>query len=378
MITFQTILVYIIFFIIFFLLLNKAKLTNSFIYCIAGCLLFSLLAGFRYGVGMDYFPYLEGYEYLKETGHFIGNHEIGFQFLSKILAECNLSSTVFFAVIGFIQMLFICLAIRKDRYIFPFFAFVFVFACTWLIYFNGLRQVISFCIWTYSIRFIVSKDVVKHYLLLLLALSFHNSALMLIIFYPIFNIRTEWFKNIKYQLIALCISLILMKINYIQNLIEVMENLLELTGYDIYTSDRFGSQLIRESTITLGGGFYLSLLIYVICILYSNKVKRYLNNDYFNIIYDLFFIGVLIKNVFVNSILMTRINYYFICFDVLVASFVLFYLLKRNKKIFLGLFFLHVIMFIGVMSKMDVNTVSYIFNFQDDLFYLKQYFRFLY
>ncbi len=377
MILFQTLFVYIIFFIIFFLLLNKAKLTNSFIYCIFACLLFSLLAGFRYGVGMDFFPYLDGYEYLKKTGLFIDNQEIGFRFLSKTLAECNLSSTVFFAVIGFIQMFFICLSIKKDRYIYPFVAFVFSMGCVWLIYFNGLRQIIAFCIWAYSIRFIISKDVVKHYLLLILALSFHNSALLLFIFYPIFNIRLEWFKNIKYQLIALCISLILMKMNYIQNLIEVMENLLELTGYDIYTSDRFRSQLVRESNITLGGGFYLSLLIYVICILKSNKVKRYLNNDYFNIIYDLFFIGVLIKNVFINSILMIRFNYYFICFDLLVVSFVLFYLLKRNKRLFWGLSFLYVIMFIGVMLKMDTNTASYIFNFQDDLFYLKQYFRFL-
>lgn len=366
----QTICVYILLLVLMLISFKKVSKTNKLRYAIGGILAYALMAGLRYGVGVDFFNYLEYYEYFRKSGIPLVNHEIGFQYLTNLIASLDLHYSYYFGIIAFLQIFLITLVIKDDKKIFPYIAYTFVLGCIWLSYCNGLRQIIAFCIWALSIQFIVKKKILLHYILILLAFTFHSSALLLIIFYPIFQKRQEWFANIKIQLLLLIISLGMMMTNYIQNFISMIEHILILSGYESYTRDYYSNMVMSES-LSIGIGFFLTLTINIIIICQNNNIKKWLNNIFFTIIYNLYFIGVLIKYAFISSQLVNRLNYYFLGFDYIIASYCMYYFYKQNRRFFYILIILYIFLFIGTMYRMEENTSLYIFNFQQEFFHEK-------
>ena len=126
-----------------------------------------------------------------------------------------------------------------------------------------------------------------------------------------------------------------------------------------------------------GIGFYLILLQNIILIAYSNKLKAYFSNGYFSIIYDLYIIGVIYGYISNGSIILTRLNYYFNGFNFIVAAFTLTFLFNKlrlhlnNWIIFLLLTAIYILIFIGLIYRIDENSYRFIFFWQESLYYLK-------
>ena len=90
--------------------------------------LFAIVFGMRYDVGVDHLGYLYGY--LEKID--VGKGEPLFQFLSKTGWYLNLHYTVYFGIIAFIQVFFFFYAFKNERYLFP----LLVFFCLQIM--NGL------------------------------------------------------------------------------------------------------------------------------------------------------------------------------------------------------------------------------------------------
>lgn len=371
LVAFQTLFVYVLLFLIMFLCGRKTAQTGKMTYVYVACLLYAIIFGLRYGVGVDFFGYLNGYESIRLYGAEQSKQEIGFFYLTKFIAQLNLHYGFYFAIIAYLQVRLITEAVKQDKYIYPMLSVTFILGCIWLSYCNGLRQILAFCIYAYAIRCIIEKRPFKYYLLLSIAFLFHKSALLLIIFYPIFRKKKEWISNIKLQYLCLAIALLMMYTGYVQNFIKQMESVLSLTGYDVYTQGEYSKYMISSTNISLGMGFFITLIQNVLIIYQSNNAKKWLNNAYFTIIYNLFFLGVLIKYVFISSQLVNRINYYFLGFDYLVGAYVLYYLYRKKRNLFYVLLALYILTFVAILYRMNENTALYIFNFQDSLFYIK-------
>ena len=371
MATLQSLIVYIGLFLLMFVLAEKSYRTKNNLFIFVGIICFSIVFGLRYGVGNDFFAYLRQYEDFRLYNIDLPEEEIGFFSLMKFIAMLNLHYGFFFGFVAFLQISLLYLSIKCDRYLYRFVLITFFLSCTWLSFCNGLRQIIALCIWIYALRYVEKKQVIQHYLLLYLATLFHSSAYVLFLFYPILKWRHEWFSKVKIQLILLSISLLVMFSGFVSNLVGHFEQVLIASNYGVYLEDRYSHEIF-SSKLEIGLGFYITLFLNVLIIIYSKKFKAFLKSDYLTIIYNLFFVGILIKYAFINSHLISRINYYFYGFDFIVGGYFLAFLFYKKSNILYVAMLIYVLTFVAFMYKMSDNTALFIFNFQDSLFYLKK------
>lgn len=277
--------------------------------------LYSAIFGLRYGVGADFFQYMDNYNaLLKSEGSSTirENYEFGFLFLYKLLASTGFHSSFFFTIFAFLQVYLTVYVLKKSYQLYPFFVLTFMLGCTWLTYCNGLRQIFAFNLIAVSLLFYGSKkNVLVHYLLIILAISFHKSAAIAAIFYPLFLVKEEWFRNVTIQIIVFIISLFLRGNDFVQDWVMTLERYTFIYGYDTYFGKSYEFELYNESAVHWGIGTYVLLLINGLMIIFSTRVKSFFANRYVNIIYNLYFIGVIIGNIFVASHVIMRVNYYF-------------------------------------------------------------------
>ena len=145
-------------------------------------LIFIFFSAFRYDVGVDYLSYLEGYVYMKEHGYFYReDSEMAFVTLNNILANLDCSITTFFGVCALIQISFLFLALRKDKYLLPYLILFLLGTGEYFSWMNGMRQIMAFTIFLYSLNYLFdSKSLYKCFFWVVIASLFHKSALLMI------------------------------------------------------------------------------------------------------------------------------------------------------------------------------------------------------
>ena len=365
----QSILVYLTLLVLMVALSKTAIKNNKYGFVVAAIFLYALVLGLRYGVGMDYFGYLDIYEsYVKFGSVRHEDMEIGFLGLVKITALFH-SSVVYFALIAFLNLFFMTYALKGNLRLYPYLFFVFMLTGAWMAPANLARQCLAVSLWTFSVKFAVEKKLMFHYIFVLLAISFHYSAVFLVLFYPLLAYKQDWFRNIRIEVLMLVAALVVMNLNFVQDAIQRYDNILIFFGYDIYTSADYEDLLDRE--LVLGVGFFIKLFINVINILSSEKVKKWVNNPYYNAIYSLYFIGVLASYVFATSEMISRVNLYFISFTYIITSFTLYYsIVNRKKSLRLATMCLVALSFVAIMYKASTNWNLFVFKGQQEYYYL--------
>lgn len=375
MVVIQTLLVYILLSVLMILLLKDTESKDLKSRLIFALLAYSLIFGFRYGVGRDFFGYLSIYDdILYHRISAVVDFEPGFMFIMQTLSRFGFSSTVFFFVIALLQISLVFFS-QPQRAIYPFLAFTLMGTCFWLSLSNGLRQELAFCIFVYSLRFVEKERPLYHYALIALCISMHNSAWLLIIVYPLLKLRSNWFYDIFNQYVLLGLSLVLMNVGIMDGAISYGEEIAINLGYERYldiSNERYAAKLYTETS--WGIGAYLLLVLNILLIFWSNKVKDYYDNKFVCYIYNLYFIGVLWSYIFNNSPILNRINYYMIGFQFIWAAYTLKYLYEQKKQPFMTMTITIILVFIGYMWNMFDNTALYIFNWQEHLFFLKREF----
>lgn len=362
---FQTILVYLFLFSIMYLLSNVAKYTKQWRYVTIAILIYSIIFGMRYGVGVDQLVYLESYTSASISTYNINyyNYEFGFRFLIMFLIGMDAHFAWFFGIIAFIQLYLVFLSVKPYQAIYPFLIFTFMAGCVWLSYANGLRQQLAFCIFVFAISFIEKKQWWWYYIMIVLAISMHKTAILLAAFYPLFLYKTEWFNNKTIQLGLLLGALIIGKIGIIQNYIDNLEVYATYIGYEHYFLDRY-NELMYHAIERKGVGYYILLVTNITLIWLSTNYKHYFKSKYLYYIYNLYFVGVLLNYAFEGSQLFQRINYFFYGFSYIVGAFALLYAKRSNRKMFLILITMYILTFIATMYRMEDNTSLFKFFWQ--------------
>lgn len=371
----QSIIVYSVLTIVMMYMSYLARAKGKWKYMVYASFAYAAVFGARYGVGTDYMTYLENFRSYSTTVSHLGfsdKFEIGFNLITTLFAWLGWHVTIYFGVIAFIQILFTFLPFRSENKLLPYLVFTFMVGCSWLTYSNGLRQILAVALWIWAVRFMVEKKVWMHYFVILLAVTMHTSALMLVVFYPLYYWKEEWFRNIKWQLLALVLSLVIMNLHIAQNLMRSIDLVAQAVGYGDYAdedSDTIAQLVDRE--LSLGMGFFITLLLNILLVIFSPKVKNYVKSKYFNAAYNFFVIGIVLKYIFASSMVFSRINYYFINFTFIVAAYTLFYAHRCNRVLFYTLLALYVLTFAATLWKGEENTALFVFFWQKDLYYLK-------
>lgn len=329
---------------------------------------FAIIFGCRYNVGVDYPSYLEGYLYGYEN-----DFEFLFGLITKGMASLNIHYAVYFSLWAFIEVFLLFYTFRNQRFLFPYIAFFLIFGSYYLSMMNIIRQQLAACIFLFSLQYVDSRKWIKYYLCVLLAFLFHKSALLLLIIYPLFSKKKDWFPTRKIQFVLYLIAVYL-STNYdlVVKLISTPFVLFTgVLGYDSYLQGILYNEKLN-SVAQFGnntglGKFILIYLSFVI-IWYSDRLKKFYNNSFFLIIYSLWFIRILADFIVGESIILNRpFVYVYNLKIVMLAYFVIFCFRKGGIKLSLLAFsviLIHIALFFNVLSNGKVNTSEFNFFWQ--------------
>lgn len=315
---------------------------------------FSIVFGIRYNVGIDHLAYLEMYQSYKIAG-FDLDTEPGFGALIKLISFLDCHFSVFFFILAFLQLFLIFYALRKFPYLHNLLIITFFLLTTFLNFMNGIRQEVAFCFWVVAIDCLSNKKFWQYLLCVGLAITFHVSAVILLPIYFLYVKKDSYFNRLSFQIILMSIAIILsFMFNTTELLFGLVGEFAGILGYHGYVGMVIeGNSEFLEASRGIGLGFFVILLLNIIIITYSDRVKRYYNNRQYNIMYDLYFFGVIYMYLTNGSIALQRINYYFYNFNFIIGAFTLYYLIKqktmKHTLSYLAMLVLYILLFSAIV-----------------------------
>ena len=170
----------------------SSKKINRIILAIIAILLPCILAGFRYGVGVDYLNYKYMYQSHSELSlieylQYDKRAEFAVYILSKIASIFN-SQKMFFTLFSFFIYAPMAKVImeRKERKD-TFFLALFFLLSSFPTGLNIMRQIAAASISMYSLKYVIDRNFKKFVLFIVFALMFHVSAIIILPIYFIWN-----------------------------------------------------------------------------------------------------------------------------------------------------------------------------------------------
>lgn len=305
-----------------------------------GLLLLSFISGFRKNVGVDWKGYSEIFFDIGK-GQNEYRLEEGFYFLNKIIHDFGGSATIMFFVVAFISWYFIFRSVSD--LILPWFIY-FLFVNEYFFWsMNGVRQFISIGIFLFSIKFIITREKFKYFIFIFVAILFHKSSAILLIFYflpydKLFN-RSIWIILFILSFILGYFSLFkIFIVDFVQVLLQY------ITIFSNYNSF-FENEQFVASDLNLGFGFYFQLITSFIIILLSNKfIIKYPESK---IYFVLFMISAIIFNLFYMFSPIGRINIFLLIIKCILLSIISshYWETKKHQVLILLLLFFYFIIF---------------------------------
>ncbi len=298
---------------------------------------FAFFCGLRNNVGVDYPSYLEDYLHPELSD---GHHEWLYASIENAMHQMGVHYVFYFALIAFLQLFFVLYAFKDQKSIYPFLLFTIMTNGTFFMWMNGMRQCLAISMFIFAYKYIKNRSLFKFLLLVAVAFFIHKSAVIIIPLYlAIFS--KDIFKNKIIQLLILFFSILISNLpfwdNYM-NQIEFVGNALGLTPENRSITERI--QLYEDIHYARGARFYASIFIGVICIFYSDKVKKAYGCEFW---YNMFFLGLITSILFYDSAILTRPCMYFIYVQFIMISYTIAYTKKHSKGLINNLSFLTLI-----------------------------------
>ena len=248
----------------------------------------SMLSASYYGV-FDLIHYYGMKDIIQ--GSFTSHFEIGFLILTKIVSLLTDSFQVYLAIISIIQFIPIAFLFSKYSSNITLSFFVFAGLGFYVFYFSGLRQAIAMSVILFAADRLFCKKNLQFFLLVILAASFHSSAIVFLIIWPLSKIKMPPFA-------AFCAIIVLIL------LIPIYKTLSERFLLLAFGEGKY------ETYIQEGGSAITMFIVYCILFLSSFMSKR--NDEYISYIRWLVFLGVAGQSLgMIGSGTITRIGYYF-------------------------------------------------------------------
>lgn len=231
------------------------------------------------------------------------NTEAGYLLLNWIIHKLGFSEPMFFIIISIIMNTLVVNIIYRYKY--PVFSvLLFIVSTSYFQETNIVRQMLAAYIFLYAVKFLENRQPLQYILTVMLASTFHTSALVLIPFVVFAYLDlSKYSKIVTAVLLALCFfSLVVM-----QGIIslEVLDNLSSITYYDIYTNNLEGIGH-EENPFELE---YNVIVIFVLIFLFFSKTKK---SNSFYLRLTIITIGLFFSNIAIPYYWFYRIAMYFV------------------------------------------------------------------
>lgn len=323
-------------------------------------MLLTLVVAVRYDVGTDWNTYNGLFKSYKNNPLMsFGNQEmeLGYYYVNRFVIWIGGGSSIVFGALALIAW---GLAFKSvPPYLVPLLIFFLFVDEYFFISLNLVRQFTALGIFVYSVKFIVSRHFLKFLLCLLFASLFHLSAVILI---PLYFLPYKRLYNQKLWIIAYVITLLLANVPifielFLKLFIRVTEFIPLLNIYVRYIlNEKFGNFRLE---VGLGYIFRVAVSLFLLftskrVIKAEPKTKAY---------YTLFFIGLIIYNLFYMIPLIVRINHYFIIFRSFILAFTAWFLWQEKNAIWkygvIGIFVLYIALYLFAIYNGSHGTAPY-------------------
>lgn len=293
---------------------TKKRLQNTVFMIVIFTILFMISAG-RYYVGNDYGEYVESFA--KIYSNRTVSSEIGFNAVVRAVQFlCGKEQFIpVFAVFSFGTVYFFLKAIYDQADWFGYSFFLFMATGFYLSSLNTVRYYFALAIAMYAAKYMIKGQYGKFLLFILLAAFFHKTVLIVI---PVYWFAArKWKKREMALVLILCASLVFFKDFYRSIIFKI---------YPYYENTRFDTGNTSYINIAKGICILLFALIY-----FKEAVK---DNEQ-NMFYFYLNIASLLIYVFASFIPeVSRISFYFNCFQVFLIPNILVQIKNRKQKIF--------------------------------------------
>jgi len=316
---------------------NRTRQTMSIIVY----LLLVIQVGLRWETGTDWNPYLWQFESLTSiTPSYYSNAAVEYGYYLFIwIVKLLFNDYSVFLLLHAILFYFLIFNsfIRYAPYVF---LSLLVFYATTMGMMGSNRQLIALAISIYALRYVIEKKSIHFFLFILVAISFHASAYIFIVYYFL-N------RNIKSRvlLIALSIVFIIYFLGYSQTVIDAFANAGDWVGgiakvkSEVYIES--SSEALKERKLSI-----LSLFsrLGFLALFYYNRKELSIKIPYYNILLNGYIFGVLFYFTFANTLLImvSRGSLYFnAMIPLLLSSQII--LIRGNAKKAVSIFILLII-----------------------------------
>ena len=239
---------------------NGCRQTHYSLSVFLSILIFSIVIGCRYMVGVDYAGYLSIYESAPNS-YQVEGLEFFFKHVINFLAGHQWHYSWFFIISAFLQIYFFYKSFDDDiKYLLPWAVATFLMTEIGSLE-NGVRHFVALMMFFYSLQYIKARRLLYYLGTIVFASLFHISALFCIPLYWVLGHNI--FRNVWLQLILLCLFAIIS--SYVVSVVENFTSLLILLGYDGYLT-------MLEEEGSGGIGFYVTWGLNVLIILFFPKL----------------------------------------------------------------------------------------------------------
>lgn len=340
---------------------------NPWLYNAIPIVLFTLVFGLRYGVGVDYANYLEIYENeldgISLADMLDSRYELGFIFLVALCKLFRLPVYFFFSFFSFLQIFLIYKSFKEEEGILKYIYLTLMLTGLAIVAFtNVLRQELAFCILLYALHQQLKNKKTQTFLWCIVACLFHKSAILFLPAFILWNRREQLFKHpvVECGILLICFASCL--IGKVQELFSLLDKAMVLLGYEDYVN--IAEEMTTNSKI--GITRILGLATNLIVVWNSKHIKDFFNSTWCNRLYDLFFIGACCSYIFMGSMLFLRLVLYFTNFTFIGYAYALCYFTRTTRSIPICRLYLMVLLFgmfssfSGLIMNGDKNTCGYV------------------
>ena len=333
---------------------------------------YTLFFGLRYGVGIDYYHYVELFkewgnrDFMYRFERFEIRYELAFLYIMDFCYKMKYDSFVFLSIFAFIQIFFITFSFKKEeRGVLAFFYIMLIVTGTAMGTFcNTIRQGVAICIFLFSIQFLTNRKYYYLYIIcIFIATMFHVSAiaLLLLLFLP--RPKQGIFTNKYISIATIVLSYILSFYAPLQNFtnINILRPIFISLNYESYDY----SFTTRED---VGLMDLLYLFLYIIILYNSSKIKTFYDNPKVTFYFDLFIIGTVISYLFSSNLAMQRLTSYLVIFQLIIIAYALYYYFSIENKITFKILISAILLlsYFRIIYYSEDSTIQYATIFQDE------------
>lgn len=249
------------------------KLRKTLIYLLNGILIF--MSGFRYETGHDYYNYINIFDNLSGFKDYFASYqsspvEVGYALLNITIKKLGGGSEVLYFIIAFLTIVVFSYAINKQTKHYFTALLMFYFLLYYENTMGHIRAGMAMAIILCSLKYIEKQDFIKFLALIIIAASFHSTALVVL---PVYFIK-KYEPSKKTITVTILAAFLIGRID----IVAILVKYIQLINFNFYLTNKILNYASNEVITGAYKTMLIRLLILIAFILSEKNIRDKLKN----------------------------------------------------------------------------------------------------